>query len=67
MTRAPSAPRSRRPDRVQGPKVLEVLRDLVEAPIDNLGFCKCTITRLAGVPAVVSRTGWSGGLGCDAF
>jgi glycine cleavage system aminomethyltransferase T len=55
------------PIQVQGPRALDVLRDLVEAPIDILGFYKCTVTRLAGVPAVVSRTGWSGGLGYEVF
>jgi glycine cleavage system aminomethyltransferase T/limonene-1,2-epoxide hydrolase len=55
------------PIQIQGPKSLDVLRHLVETPIDTLGFYKCTVTRVAGVPAVVSRTGWSGGLGYEVF
>ena len=55
------------PLQVQGPRSLEVLRELVEAPIDALGFYKCVPTRVAGVDAVVSRTGWSGGLGYEIF
>ena len=55
------------PLQIQGPKSLEVLRPLVEAPIDELGFYKCIVTRVAGVEAVLSRTGWSGGLGYEVF
>ncbi len=55
------------PIQVQGPKSLDVLRHVVESPLDTLGFYKCTVTRVAGVPAVVSRTGWSGGLGYEVF
>jgi aminomethyltransferase len=55
------------PLQVQGPRSLEVLRGLVEAPIDALGFYKCVPTRVAGVDAVVSQTGWSGGLGYEIF
>lgn len=55
------------PLQVQGPKSAEVLRDLVEAPLDELGFYKCVVTRIAGIEAVVSRTGWSGGLGFEVF
>ncbi len=40
---------------------------LVETPIDDLGFYKCLTTRVAGVEAVVSRTGWSGGPGYEVF
>lgn len=55
------------PVQVQGPKSTEVLRGLVEMPIDELGFYKCRVTRVAGIDAVVSRTGWSGGLGYEVF
>lgn len=55
------------PVQVQGPKSLEVLRGLVETPIDDLGFYKCITTRVAGIDAVVSRTGWSGGPGYEVF
>ena len=55
------------PVQVQGPKSPDVLRGLVEMPIEELGFYKCAVTRVAGIPAVVSRTGWSGGLGYEIF
>ncbi len=55
------------PVQVQGPRSLEMLRGLVEAPLDALGFYKCIVTRAAGIPAVVSRTGWSGGPGYEIF
>jgi glycine cleavage system aminomethyltransferase T/ketosteroid isomerase-like protein len=55
------------PLQIQGPRSVDVLRPLVQAPIDELGFYKCTVTRVAGIPAVVSRTGWSGGLGYEVF
>lgn len=55
------------PVQVQGLKSLDMLRELVEAPMDSLGFYKCVVTKVAGVDAVVSRTGWSGGLGFELF
>jgi glycine cleavage system aminomethyltransferase T/ketosteroid isomerase-like protein len=55
------------PVQVQGVRSLEMLRNLVEAPLDSLGFYKCVVTKVAGVDAVISRTGWSGGLGFEVF
>jgi aminomethyltransferase len=55
------------PLQVQGPKSLEMLRPWVDAPLDQLGFYKCVATRVHGIDAVVSRTGWSGGLGFEIF
>jgi glycine cleavage system aminomethyltransferase T/ketosteroid isomerase-like protein len=55
------------PVQVQGPRSLEMLRGLVESRLDDLGFYKCVVTKVAGVDAVVSRTGWSGGLGFEIF
>jgi glycine cleavage system aminomethyltransferase T/ketosteroid isomerase-like protein len=55
------------PVQVQGLKSLEMLRDLVDAPLDDLGFYKCMVTKVAGIDAVVSRTGWSGGPGFEIF
>jgi glycine cleavage system aminomethyltransferase T/ketosteroid isomerase-like protein len=55
------------PIQVQGPKSLDMLRGLVESNLDALGFYKCVVTRVAGIDAVVSRTGWSGGLGYEIF
>jgi aminomethyltransferase len=55
------------PVQIQGPKSLEMLLGLVESPLDGLGFYKCFTTKVAGIDAVVSRTGWSGGLGYEVF
>lgn len=55
------------PVQVQGPKSLDVLRPLVEGPLDDLKFYRCMVTTVAGIDAVVSRTGWSGGLGYEVY
>lgn len=55
------------PLQVQGPESLALLRKLVETPIDDLGFYKCMPNVVAGIEAVVSRTGWSGGLGFEVY
>lgn len=55
------------PLQIQGPKALDVLGPLTEAPIERLGFYRCVVTRVAGIEAVVSRTGWSGGPGYEVF
>ncbi len=55
------------PVQVQGPLSLKVMEKLVEKPIDTLGFYKCMPNRVAGIDAIVSRTGWSGGLGYEVF
>jgi aminomethyltransferase len=55
------------PLQIQGPLAAEVLRPLTDAPIDEIGFYKCVTTRVAGIEAVVSRTGWSGGPGYEVF
>jgi aminomethyltransferase len=55
------------PLQIQGPHAIEVLRPLIEAPIEQIGFYKCVTTRVAGIEAVVSRTGWSGGPGYEVF
>jgi glycine cleavage system aminomethyltransferase T/ketosteroid isomerase-like protein len=55
------------PLQLQGPKSRDLLRGLCQYPLDQLGFYKCVATRVAGLEAVVSRTGWSGGLGYEIF
>jgi glycine cleavage system aminomethyltransferase T/ketosteroid isomerase-like protein len=55
------------PLQLQGPRSLELLRGLTDYPLDQLGFYKCVATRVAGAEVVVSRTGWSGGLGYEVF
>jgi aminomethyltransferase len=51
------------PLQIQGPLAADVLRGITEADIDALGVYRCVATRVAGVEAVVSRTGWRGGAG----
>ena len=55
------------PVQIQGPKSLDMLRDLTDSPIEGLGFYKCRPVKVAGIDAVISRTGWSGGLGYEIF
>jgi aminomethyltransferase len=55
------------PLQIQGPRSADMLRALVEAPIDHMKFYRCVVTRVAGIDAVISRTGWSGGLGFEIF
>jgi glycine cleavage system aminomethyltransferase T/limonene-1,2-epoxide hydrolase len=55
------------PLQIQGPRSLDVLQDLVRGPLAGLGSYKCMATTVAGIPAVVSRTGWSGGRGYEVF
>ena len=55
------------PIQVQGPLSADVLRGITDADIDALKFYHCVVTRVAGIDAVVSRTGWSGALGYEVF
>jgi aminomethyltransferase len=55
------------PLQVQGPKSRDVMRRLVGDGIDALRYYKCMPAEIAGVPVVVSRSGWSGELGYEIF
>jgi glycine cleavage system aminomethyltransferase T len=55
------------PLQVQGPLSLEVMKQLCGAPLAQMKNYKCVITEVAGQPAVVSRTRWSGGFGYEVF
>ena len=55
------------PLQVQGPLALEVMEPLCEAPLEEMKKYKCVVTEVAGQPAVVSRTGWSGGFGYEIY
>jgi len=55
------------PLQIQGPRSVHMLRDLVGPQVEGLGFYKCQPMRVAGIDAVISRTGWSGGLGYEIF
>jgi glycine cleavage system aminomethyltransferase T len=54
------------PVQLQGPRSLDVVRDVAPEAAE-LEFYRCRPTRIAGVEAVVSRTGWSGELGYEIF
>lgn len=50
---------------VQGPQALEMLRPLVEAKIDALGYYCGEETTIDGAAGIVSRTGYTGEDGCE--
>lgn len=60
---------------VQGPRSREILREVVGTPpgrptIDELGVFRFTVGRIggvAGIPVLVSRTGYTGELGYEVF
>jgi aminomethyltransferase len=55
------------PMQVQGPLARTVLEPLVGDALDGLGYYRLTHAEIAGVPCVISRTGWSGGPGYEVF
>ena len=54
------------PIQVQGPKSTELLSSLAEG-VEDLAWYRCVETTVAGHPCVVSRTGWSRGLGYEVY
>jgi aminomethyltransferase len=52
---------------LQGPTSRELLQNLTDADLSGLGFFRCTETRVADAPAVISRTGYTGDLGYEIF
>ncbi|MDJ0943035.1 MAG: dimethylsulfoniopropionate demethylase [Kiloniellales bacterium] len=55
------------PLQVQGPRSLEVMRDLFGGWIEELRYFWFRETELDGIPLVVSRTGWSAERGYEVF
>ncbi len=55
------------PMQVQGPRALEVLAPLTAADLAALPRFRCVETTVAGVPAVVSATGWSREAGFEVY
>jgi glycine cleavage system aminomethyltransferase T len=55
------------PLQIQGPRSLDVLRALVGEGIDTLRPYRSMRAEVAGVPLVISRTGWSGDLGFELY
>jgi glycine cleavage system aminomethyltransferase T len=54
------------PVQVQGPRSRDLLAPVTDA-VDGLESFSCRVTRVAGVDAVVSRTGWSRELGYEIY
>jgi aminomethyltransferase len=52
---------------VQGPTSRDLLQRLTEADLSDLGFFRHTTTEVSGVPALISRTGYTGDLGFEVF
>jgi aminomethyltransferase len=57
---------------VQGPRSREILAEIVVTPahqpsLNELKWFRFTVGRIAGIPVVVSRTGYTGELGYEVF
>lgn len=52
---------------LQGPTSRDLLQRLTSADLAGLRFFRCTQTEVAGAPAVISRTGYTGDLGYEVF
>jgi aminomethyltransferase len=52
---------------LQGPNAFKILRNVVEGDLGKLKFFRLMATTLATVPAVVSRTGYTGDLGYEIW
>src|SRR5258706_13898266 len=55
------------PVQVQGPKAKDLLRDLVGDQILGVKYYWTLDTAIAGIPVVISRTGWTGEVGYEIF
>ena len=55
------------PMQVQGPRSLAVLQPLTAADLSELPRFRCVETEVAGVPGVVSATGWSKEYGFEIY
>ncbi len=52
---------------VQGPRAPEVVGELTDEPLDDVGFYRFTSGEVAGVPGVLSRTGYTGEDGFELY
>ncbi len=52
---------------LQGPTSRAVLQEIVGPPIEGLRFFRFTRARLDGIPAAISRTGYTGDLGYEIW
>ena len=55
------------PVQVQGPKARDVMRELVGEAIAGMKYYWTLDAAIAGIPVVVSRTGWTGEVGFEVF
>jgi glycine cleavage system aminomethyltransferase T len=55
------------PVQVQGPKAKNVLRELAGDAISGLRYYWSVDATVAGIPVVISRTGWTGEIGYEIF
>jgi aminomethyltransferase len=51
---------------IQGPRARAILADVAPA-VSDLGYFRLTETKIAGVPVIVSRTGYTGDLGYEVW
>ena len=52
---------------LQGPKAQEVLQPLTKTPLDPIGYYRFTTGEVAGVPCIISRTGYTGEDGFELY
>ena len=52
---------------VQGPRSLDTLKKLTDLPIENLEYYHFTSGKIAGIDALISRTGYTGELGFEIY
>ncbi|MEX0991958.1 MAG: glycine cleavage T C-terminal barrel domain-containing protein [Actinomycetota bacterium] len=55
------------PMQIQGPRSKDVVRDLFGDSILDMKYYWCRQVELAGIPLVISRTGWSGEVGYELY
>ena len=52
---------------LQGPKAQEILQPLTRTPLDPIGYYHFTMGEVAGVPCIISRTGYTGEDGFELY
>ena len=52
---------------LQGPKAQDTLQPLTKTPLDPIGYYKFTTGSVAGVPCIISRTGYTGEDGFELY
>lgn len=55
------------PLQVQGPKAHRVMSSLVGGALDSMKYYWTLETEIAGIPVVMSRTGWTGEVGYEVY